>query len=82
MKRPVEAERCLAPPLAHGKHCQKAPEGHPIGRVARDGGDPPHGCVVGRARRRLRREAFEQAPRVVEPSAYVVGDGETKPVGH
>src|SRR5205823_9698110 len=77
--------RAAAPPRASHRapqYAQKAQERQMIGRIARDDADPPHGGVIGGAVRRLRRETLEQAPCVVEPSAHIVGEGETKPVGH
>src|SRR5256886_5523365 len=68
--------------LARRQHSQKTPDGHAIGRVPRDDRDPPHRGVVRHACGPLRRETLEQAPRIVDPSADVIGEGETKPVGH
>ena len=80
LQRPVEAKRLVALPLARRHHPEKAQEGQVIGRVTRDGGEPPH-TGVARAEHPLRREALEQAPRGVQLPGLVVRDRETEPVG-
>src|SRR5256886_2506427 len=82
LKRPLQGQRVGPPLLARRQHAEKPLDGHSIGRVPRDDRDPPHRGVVRHARGPLRRETLEQAPRIVDPSPDVIGEGETEPVGH
>src|SRR5438034_2311537 len=82
LKRPLEGQRVGPPLLARRQHAEKPLDGHPIGRVPRDDRDPPHRGVVRHARGPLRRETLEQAPRIVDPSPDVIGEGATEPGGH